>query len=108
MWLTMRPIVTKRPENLDSRYLASSAHPAFQITSSLVAHRRSRDFHPRTSFQTLRQRLSLRPGKCLLRIVYPGTKYDLIVKVADVQAFQNILTIKLRRLRSPCPTYAGI
>jgi hypothetical protein len=31
-------------------------------------------------------------------MVCPDTKHDLTVEVADIQAFQNIFTIKVRRL----------
>jgi len=31
-------------------------------------------------------------------MVCPDTKYDLTVEVVDIQAFQNIFTIEVRRL----------
>jgi hypothetical protein len=72
----MPPIITIRSENPDSRYLASSARPPAR-SPSLLPIAASAIFHPLASFQMPQERLSLRPSKYLLYIVYPDAEHGL-------------------------------
>jgi hypothetical protein len=60
------------------------------------------------SFQMLQERLNLRPGKCLLLIVYPDAKYDLTVQDSRHSGFPKYLPIKMRKLRRHAYAILGV
>jgi hypothetical protein len=101
----MGPIITIRSENPDSRYLAS-AHPPVQSHHRLLSIAASAIFHPLASFQVLQGRLSLRPGKYLLHIVYPNAKYDLTIQGSQHPGLPKHPHYQGAQAASPCLRYA--